>query len=140
MTSVKAIAHLNGLTEDLINNCYLLPDISGTWHEDDLFRRPESREIATENVNGKTFVKFFHGYSARPELQGKYDQSYKVSVARVVTLAALTLQLRESGNKKQRKPGTCGTAGTCGTVGTCRTAGTEYRQNMKIFRKQQEEN
>ncbi|MDR2764616.1 MAG: hypothetical protein LBB90_06250, partial [Tannerella sp.] len=78
-------------------------------------------------MNIRTSSRSFDGYSARPELQGKCDQSYKVGMARVTTLATPALQLRESGNKKQMKTGTYGTGGTCGT------AGTEYRQTMKIL-------
>jgi hypothetical protein len=62
MSTVKAIAHLNELTKDVTNDYYLLPlpDTLGILHEDDIIRRPESREIATRNVNGKAFLQLFH--------------------------------------------------------------------------------
>jgi hypothetical protein len=59
MTVIKAIAHLNELTKDVANDYYLLPDIPGTLHEDDIIRRLEAKEIATRNVNGKAFVELF---------------------------------------------------------------------------------
>jgi hypothetical protein len=60
MTVLKAIAHLNELTEETTNDYYLLPDIKGTLHEEDIIRRLEAKEIATKNVNGLAFVRTFH--------------------------------------------------------------------------------
>jgi hypothetical protein len=59
MSTIKAIAHLNELTRDVTNDCYLRPDILGTLYEDDIILRLEKKEIATKNVNGKAFVQLF---------------------------------------------------------------------------------
>ncbi|MDR2120751.1 MAG: DUF4469 domain-containing protein [Tannerella sp.] len=60
MTILKTIAHLNELTEETTDDYYLLPDIKGTLHEEDIIRRLEAKEIATKNVNGPAFVQLFH--------------------------------------------------------------------------------
>ncbi|MDR2139186.1 MAG: hypothetical protein LBP50_06530 [Tannerella sp.] len=47
MTVLKTIAHLNKLTEETANDYYLLPEIKGTLHEEDIIHRLEAKEIAT---------------------------------------------------------------------------------------------
>jgi hypothetical protein len=59
MSTVKAIAHLNGLTKEVTNDYYLRPNLLGTLREDDIIRRLKKKEIATENVNGKAFMQVF---------------------------------------------------------------------------------
>ncbi|MDR1676125.1 MAG: hypothetical protein LBR86_06640, partial [Tannerella sp.] len=60
MSTVKAIAHVNELTKDSTDDYYLRPSILGTLYDDDIVQRLKEKEIATENVNGKAFVKVFH--------------------------------------------------------------------------------
>lgn len=59
MGNIKAIAYLNELTKDVPDDYYLLPQVKGTLHYDDIIHRLEGKEIATKNVNGKAFVDLF---------------------------------------------------------------------------------
>jgi hypothetical protein len=59
MTAMKATAHVNELTKEETDNFYLIPNLSDTYHTDDILNRLKKKEIATENVNGKAFVEVF---------------------------------------------------------------------------------
>ena len=59
MATIRTIAHPNELTKDVKNDNYLLPRVLGTLNDDDIIRRLEAKEIATKNVNGKSFVRLF---------------------------------------------------------------------------------
>lgn len=59
MTQIKAIAHVNNLTKDDSTDYYLIPQILATLGPDGIIERLRKREIATKNVDGKSFVETF---------------------------------------------------------------------------------
>lgn len=59
MTQIKAIAHVNNLTKEDSTDYYLIPQIIGTLGPDGIIERLRKREIATKNVDGKSFVETF---------------------------------------------------------------------------------
>jgi hypothetical protein len=59
MTILYATAYPNELTKGVRNDYYLLPKVRGTLYTLDIIRRLESKQIATNNVNGEAFVLLF---------------------------------------------------------------------------------
>ncbi|MDR2563499.1 MAG: DUF4469 domain-containing protein [Prevotellaceae bacterium] len=59
MTTIKAVAHPNGLSKSAKKDFYLLPKTRGTLHTKDIIARLEKKQIATKNVNGESFVLTF---------------------------------------------------------------------------------
>jgi hypothetical protein len=59
MNIIKAVAHLNELTQNVTHDYCLQHQSAGTLYTVDLVHRLEQKQIATNNVNGAAFLQQF---------------------------------------------------------------------------------
>lgn len=70
MTTINAIAHLNGLTKDVKNDYYLTPQVVDTLDVAAIVERIRKREVATKNVDGASFIQTFLDECATATAEG----------------------------------------------------------------------